>query len=156
MPLIELQTVIKAPIQICFDEARNLDLHQKSTAQTKEKAIAGKTTGYLELGESVTWRAKHLGFYQELTSTMEELESPHYFKDVMVKGTFKKMEHIHRFKAVENGTLMTDHFYYESPMGVLGKLADQLFLKRYLTNFIQTKNTYLKEVLEENQHPTIT
>ena len=77
MPLIELQTFIRAPIQACFDEAKNLDLHQESTARTNEKAIAGKTTGYLDLGETVTWRAKHLGFYQELTSIMAELDAPH-------------------------------------------------------------------------------
>ena len=149
MPLIALETVIHAPIKLCFDEARNLDLHQASTAKTNEKTIAGKTSGYLELGETVTWRAKHLGVYQELTSIMQELESPYRFKDVMLKGTFKKLEHVHTFQETKNGTVMTDLFYYESPMGAFGRLADWLFLKSYLTRFIETKNAHLKRTLEE-------
>jgi hypothetical protein len=63
MPKIELHTEIDAPIERVFDLARSIDLHMLSTSHTNEKAIAGKTSGLIGLGEWVTWRAKHLGFY---------------------------------------------------------------------------------------------
>ena len=68
MPLIEVETVIKADIKTCFDLARNIDVHQASLNYSGEKAIAGKMSGLIGLGEWVSWEAKHLGFVQYLTA----------------------------------------------------------------------------------------
>ena len=54
MPLIHLNTYIQAPIEVVFDLSRSIELHTLSTAHTNEQAIAGKTSGLLELGETVT------------------------------------------------------------------------------------------------------
>lgn len=54
MPRIKLQTEVKANKELVFDLARSIDLHQLSTEQTNETAIAGKTSGLIETGESVT------------------------------------------------------------------------------------------------------
>ncbi|MBL4586744.1 MAG: cell division protein, partial [Flavobacteriales bacterium] len=61
MPKIILHTEIKAPRKVVFNLSRSIDLHLESTAQTREQAIAGKTSGMMELGEQVTWKAKHFG-----------------------------------------------------------------------------------------------
>jgi hypothetical protein len=53
MPNIYLETKIAAPINICFDCARNIDLHQQSVVHTKEIAIAGRKSGLIEEGETV-------------------------------------------------------------------------------------------------------
>ena len=58
MLLIELKIKIKAPIEICFDLARSIDLHVDSTNHTGEKAVGGVTSGLIGLGESVTWRGQ--------------------------------------------------------------------------------------------------
>ena len=63
MPEIKLQTYINADIQVVFDLARSIDLHTISTAHPHEKAIAGKTSGLISLGEEVTWKARHFGFF---------------------------------------------------------------------------------------------
>ena len=67
MSFIKLETYISAPIEKVFDLARSIDLHKVSTLGTNEEAIAGRTTGLIELGETVTWQAKHFGLYQKLT-----------------------------------------------------------------------------------------
>ena len=67
MPRIILRTEVNAPAERCFNLSRSIDFHQHSTAHTQERAIAGKTTGLIELGETVTWRAKHVGVWLELT-----------------------------------------------------------------------------------------
>src|ERR1700759_359494 len=95
--VIELSTMIDAPIQVCFDLSRSIDLHIESTKQTGEKAIAGRTSGLIEMGESVTWRAKHFGVWQNLTSKITEFKSPDYFTDEMVSGAFKSFRHEHLF-----------------------------------------------------------
>ena len=151
MPVIILETKIKAKKEIIFDLARDMDLHQLSTAKTKESAIAGKTTGLLELNETVTWRAKHFGIYQNLTSKMTVLEKPDFFVDEMVKGAFKSFTHEHYFKNIQEGTLMKDIFTYQSPYGILGKLADYLFLKKYMTNLLLDRNAVIKEFAESDK-----
>jgi ligand-binding SRPBCC domain-containing protein len=54
---------------------------------------------------------------------------PNYFVDEMVQGAFNRFRHEHHFKQMDEGTVMTDVVDYSSPLGVLGRLADVLFLK---------------------------
>lgn len=151
MPRICLKTTINAPIDIVFDLSRSIDLHTVSTEQTNKEAIAGKTSGLIGLGESVTWRAKHLGFTQSLTSKVTDYKHPSFFADEMVKGIFKRFRHEHHFETVGNQTLMTDIFEYQSPFGILGKLADFIFLKNYLHSFLKKRNTAIKEFAESGE-----
>ena len=155
MPKIELQTVTKADIKIVFDLSRSIDLHQLSTVKTDEKAIAGKTSGLIGLGESVTWRAKHFGIYQNLTSKITEFNAPNFFVDEMIKGAFKSFKHEHLFTEIKGGTVTKDVFVYTSPFGILGKLADTLFLKKYMTDLLLERNRVIKEVAESEKWKSI-
>jgi ligand-binding SRPBCC domain-containing protein len=152
MPQIILNTVINTPREVVFDLARSIDFHKESTKQTKEQAIAGKVKGLIELGESVTWRAKHFGFWLILESKITKFNYPNSFTDEMVKGSFKSFKHEHIFEIKDDKTVMTDIFDYKSPLGFLGKLADILFLKRYMTKFLSTRNTILKDYLESKNN----
>ncbi|MET4083647.1 ligand-binding SRPBCC domain-containing protein [Pedobacter sp. UYP30] len=151
MPRIEIKTEINADIAIVFDLSRSIDLHKLSTEHTNETAIGGKTSGLIGLNETVTWRAKHFGIYQQLTSKVTDYERPNYFTDEMVKGTFKKFKHEHHFKSIDGRTLMIDYFDYQSPFGILGKLADTLFLERYLTELLNKRNSVIKEFAENRK-----
>ncbi|OYX28196.1 MAG: cell division protein [Flavobacteriales bacterium 32-35-8] len=144
MPKIEIHTLIDADAKICFDLARHVDIHQESLQHSQEKAIAGKISGLMELGEWVTWEAKHFGFVQHLTSKITEFDSPHYFVDEMVAGAFKSFRHEHIFKKLDNQTLMVDIFNYESPLGIIGRFANWLFLKRYMAKLLKTRANYIK------------
>ena len=66
--MINLVLELNADKEIVFDLSRSIDLHKLSTVHTNETAIAGRTSGLIGLNESVTWRAKHFGIYQKLTS----------------------------------------------------------------------------------------
>ncbi|WP_040282010.1 SRPBCC family protein [Psychroserpens damuponensis] len=150
MPTIIIKTQIKADNQTCFDVSRNIDLHKASMEHSNEKAIVGKTSGLIGLGEWVTWEARHFGVKQQLTSKITEFDSPHRFVDEQVKGAFKCFSHEHVFISEEkNSTLMMDTFKFESPFGIFGKLANTLFLKRYMANLLTTRNTFLKQKAEE-------
>ena len=132
MPEITIVNIIAAPIELCFDCARDIDLHIETFAHTGERAVAGRTSGLIELGETVTWEGRHLGVKQRLTSKITAFEAPTYFQDCMVQGAFKSFCHDHYFKEENGKTQMTDRVIYSAPLGLLGKLADFLFLKRYI------------------------
>jgi len=151
MPRIELRTEINAKKELVFDLSRSIDLHKISTEQTNEEAISGKTSGLIEMNESVTWKAKHFGIYQTLTSKVTEFDKPNYFADEMISGAFKRFKHEHHFSESENGTLMVDFFDYESPFGILGKLADNLFLEKYMSELLAQRNLVIKEFAESEK-----
>ena len=148
MPLIKLKTYIKADQRRCFDLARDIDFHQDSLKHTKEKAVAGRISGLIQLGESVTWEATHLGVTQHLTSKITEMHIPHSFIDEMVDGPFKLMKHEHYFNQKGDTTKMVDLFYFESPYGFLGHLVNLLFLKKYLTKLLMKRNEAIKKKAE--------
>lgn len=151
MPIIILRTEIYAPAERCFDLSRSIDLHQRSTARTHEKAIAGRTSGLIELGETVTWRARHFGVWQQLTSQITAFHRPHSFTDEMVAGIFKRIHHIHIFETAVDKTIMIDEFSFESPAGFLGRFADAVFLKQYLTKFLTERNALIKACAESDE-----
>ncbi len=149
MPTIIIETLIEAPIERVFDLARSIDLHRLSTRQTNEQVIAGKTSGLIGLGETVTWRAKHFGIYQKLSVVITEFNRPFSFTDRMLKGAFAAMEHQHQFELVDTGkTLMRDLFTFKAPLGILGRFAERLFLSAYMRKFLISKNKILKRVAE--------
>ena len=148
MPLIEVETVIKADIKTCFDLARNIDVHQASLNYSGEKAIAGKMSGLIGLGEWVSWEAKHLRFVQHLTSKIIEFDAPNYFVDEMILGAFKSFRHEHRFIESDNKTIMTDIFVFESPYGIIGRFVNWLFLRKYVFKLLKTRSLFLKERAE--------
>jgi ligand-binding SRPBCC domain-containing protein len=149
MPELHLRTTINAPIEIVFNLARSIDLHVLSLEHTNEKAVSGRMTGLVEQGETVTWRAKHLGITQELTSLITDVEPHCYFADELVKGAFQHFKHEHFFEKLEDGsTLMKDNFDYTSPLGILGNLADFFFLEKYMTRLLEQRNLTLKQVAE--------
>ncbi|GEN52535.1 SRPBCC family protein [Halobacillus faecis] len=151
MPVIIHRTFIEAPAEVCFDLARDVDVHTQTTSNTKEKAVAGVTKGWMEEGDKVTWEATHFGIRQRLTARITEMDRPHRFVDVMVKGAFHSFTHTHEFFEKAEGTVMVDTFDYQSPLGPLGSIADRLFLEKYMRDLIETRAHELKMMAEKEK-----
>lgn len=150
MITVKTRMEISAPIQHCFDLARDIDIHTKTVwKHTKEKAIRGVTAGPIGLGQTVTFEATHLFVRQRLTSKITEYREPYLFVDEMQKGAFKSLRHIHEFEALEGGTLMTDTLHFEAPFGIIGQAVEKLVLKKYMRNFLEHRNHQLKMVAED-------
>ena len=148
MPIIEINVEINAPIERIFDLARCIDLHEESMSKTREKAIDGVMKGLINLGETVTWQATHFGIRQKLTSKIGVYNRPFHFQDVMLNGAFKRFTHDHFFEQKDNMVLMKDVFDYDSPLWILGKIADALFLENYMKNLLTKRNLLIKKIAE--------
>jgi ligand-binding SRPBCC domain-containing protein len=148
MPSITLVTLIAAQPEVCFDLARSIELHADSLSSTDEKAVDGVTSGLIQLNEEVTWEASHFFVRQRLTSRITVFDRPHHFRDAQVRGAFQRFDHDHIFVATDNGTKMTDVFDYTTPLGVIGKLADWIFLERYMRSLIARRAQAIKSEAE--------
>jgi ligand-binding SRPBCC domain-containing protein len=99
----------------------------------------------------VTWRARHFGIRQTLTSKITGFEYPTYFRDEMLEGAFKMIRHDHIFEERENTTVMKDHFEFESPGGIIGKIFNHLILTAYLKRLLEKRNQMIKEIVESGR-----
>ncbi len=144
MTIIRLKTIIEAPIEIVFDASRDIDLHINSAKKTKEKAIAGTTSGLIGYNETVTWKGKHFGIYLTHQSKITAYKYPTYFVDEMIKGHFDSFKHQHIFRSNGTQTEMMDILTYTIPYGILGKILDFFILKKHLTKFLTSRNQYIK------------
>ena len=148
METIRLATWIDAPVKRCFLLSLSIDLHVASSGKTKERAIDGVTAGLISEGETVTFQGRHFGVRLRHTSRLETLRPYSYFRDVMVAGVFRHFEHDHHFAPLDDGTRVRDEVRFSVRGGPLGRLVTKMFVRRYLTAFLNERNAAIKQVAE--------
>ncbi len=156
MAKLEQVTVIRAPIERCFDLARSVEVHLAGNVHSGESAVAtaGVTSGLIDLGQRVTWRAKHFGVWQKLTSEITAMDRPAYFQDTMIRGAFRRMDHDHYFRRLSSDeTEMKDVFRFEAPWGILGRVAEFAVLRRYMRALLYERNAVIREIAESTEWP---
>lgn len=136
-------THLPVPPERAFALSLDIGAHLRSMAASGERAVAGRTSGTIGLGETVTWRARHLGVVWRMTSEITALEAPTAFVDEQVRGPFARFRHEHRFTATADGTRMVDEIAFRAPFGPLGRIAEGLVLRRYLRALIVERNRSL-------------
>ena len=145
MSRLELITVIPAPIERCFDLSRDIDAHRGSMAASGEEAVGGTTTGLIDLGGEVTWRARHFGLVWQMTSRITEMRRPTWFVDEMRHGPFRSFRHEHHFERRGEATVMQDVVHYQLPLGLPGVLVDAVGIRWYLRHLLTVRNNYLAD-----------
>jgi len=151
MPIIEVELDIAAPAAVCFDLARSVEAHVASAGTSGEQAVAGVTAGLLGLDDQVTWRGRHFGVVQELTSRITAFDRPRHFRDEMVRGAFRSLTHDHYFEPMPSGTRMRDVFAFTAPLGILGRIAERAVLSEYLRRFLEGRAHVLKQLAESGE-----
>ncbi len=154
MPQIKLETSINAPIQSCFDAARDIGLHCRLAHRTRERAVAGRIKGLIGQGEWVAFSAVHFGLRLQLSARISEFEAPLRFVDEQTRGPFKQLKHTHEFESRgANQTLMRDIIEFAAPWGVLGKIAEPV-VGWHLRRFLEERARGLKTHLQRDANKT--
>ncbi|WP_104167852.1 SRPBCC family protein [Arthrobacter sp. SX1312] len=126
-----------------FDRSRSIDAHATSMRFSRERAVAGVTSGLIGLGEHVTWRAWHFGIPIRMTSVITELDAPHQFVDEQRTGPFRDFRHVHEFSEADGLTTMVDRIRFTAPLGPAGAVAERILLRPYLRYLIEVRNRFL-------------
>jgi len=132
MAVFRMSTEIASSVEVCFDLSRSIDLHLESMSASRERAVAGVTSGLIGEGQEVTWEARHFGRRWRMTSRIREFDSPHRFVDEMVRGPFSFYRHEHLFEPKGAGTLMTDVVEFGMPYGPLANPPTEMYLRRLM------------------------
>lgn len=143
-----LETVIAAAPEAVFAASLDPGLHVRSMAQYGETMIEAPEGGVFREGSTVTWRARHFGIPFRLRSLVFDIDRPRRFCDRQISGPFGDFLHEHVFEEHPQGTLMRDTITFRSPLGLLGRMVDRLFMREYMRRIIAERNAVLTQELE--------
>jgi ligand-binding SRPBCC domain-containing protein len=84
-----------------------------------------------------------LGIKMTWVTEITHVRDKEYFVDEQRVGTYAFWHHEHKIESIEEGVLMTDIVSYKPPFGLLGSIANLLFIKKQLQNIFD----YRKKVI---------
>lgn len=136
-------TIVNAPLDdtfAFFSKAENLGLitpaAMKFSIQGSAPSIAEGTTidYHVRIGPvTVPWRSR-----------IVDWEPRRRFVDVQEKGPYRSWSHEHTFRADADRTVMEDRVRYEPPFGLLGRLANRLFIVPTLRQVFQYRGDIIR------------
>jgi ligand-binding SRPBCC domain-containing protein len=98
--------------------------------------ILSKETGQsMYAGQIIEYYVRPLlGIKLHWVTEITHVKEGKYFVDEQRYGPYAFWHHKHFLKQTDNGVLMTDLVHYKLPLGPLGRLANNVFVKRQLKN----------------------
>jgi ligand-binding SRPBCC domain-containing protein len=149
MATFSLKTVQKIPVDIetaweFFSNPSNL---QKITPNNLGFKILSKHHGEkMYHGQIIEYKLKPvLGIPVYWMTEITHVKDKEFFVDEQRFGPYKLWHHQHHFKIIEGGVEMTDIVHYRNPLGVLGSIANSVFVKAQLKQIFE----YRIKVVEE-------
>ena len=149
MTVIELITVIDAPIETCFELSLSLDLELKAARAHHIRAVSGVTAGIIGPGQQVVWKTKQFGITVSHMSEITGFQRPHFFQDSMVRGIFKAFQHDHFFQSLGvRQTEMRDRLSFSMPFWLMGIISERLVMRPRLIHLLELRNNLIKETAQ--------
>ena len=84
------------------------------------------------------------GIPMSWTTEITHVHEPYYFVDEQRFGPYALWHHQHHFREVEGGVEMTDEVNYAIPLGILGRLANWLFVEREVNRIFDHRFSVLE------------
>lgn len=96
-------------------------------------------------GLTIDYRVRVLGWPTRWRSLIDEWDPPHRFRDIQVRGPYRRWDHRHWFRAQAGGTLVEDVVVYELPAGALGVLVNRVVVRRQLDAIFDYRRARIAE-----------
>lgn len=154
MPTLHTTTFMAQSAEVVFDLTRHVGLQRDALSAYQQQAVAGTRFGLLASGETITWRSRH--FFRDLLFRLRilELVVPERIILEQAMGPFQFFRQERHVKPCENGCFLIDLVHYEWKQGRLGRIADRLFLRRYLETILNQHIEAIKKAAEGNRWKT--
>ncbi|RAP29528.1 CDP-paratose 2-epimerase [Candidatus Marinamargulisbacteria bacterium SCGC AG-343-D04] len=105
------------------------------------------TPGKLETKEGAVFDyiVKVFGIPNRWTTYITDYDPPYSFADIQLKGPNSYWHHVHTFKEVDNGTLVSDHIHYILPFGLIGKLGKAVVMGPLINSLFNHRSKVIKD-----------
>ncbi len=97
-------------------------------------------------GMIITYKVSPLfGIKLNWVTEITQVKDYEYFVDEQRIGPYSMWHHEHKIEPIEDGVLMTDIVTYQPPIGILGALANSLFIKNQLQQIFDYRTIALEK-----------
>jgi ligand-binding SRPBCC domain-containing protein len=130
---LERAQIIPVPLEVAFgffEDPHNLRLITPDWLDFRISCIRGTP---VDAGTTIFYRIRWLGAPITWVSRIGEFERNRRFIDVQIRGPYRSWHHEHIFEECAGQTVMRDRVHYALPLGVLGKIAHRLLVRRQLS-----------------------
>ncbi len=111
------------------------------------KIISGTTDEPIFEGMQINYIVKPLlGIPLKWKTEIGKTEVNKLFTDKQLKGPYKLWYHRHTFIEQNNGVLMRDEVSYQLPLGIIGKLAHRLFVRKKIESIFEFRRKVLDKM----------
>lgn len=107
------------------------------TSDVQDKMYAGMIITYIVkplLGIPLRWMTE-----------IKHVDEPNFFVDEQRVGPYKIWHHEHHFAEVEGGVDMKDIIHYAMPLGILGRIAHGITVKKQLNDIFNYRITAINK-----------
>ncbi|MDZ4677083.1 MAG: SRPBCC family protein [Oligoflexia bacterium] len=147
MAHFEFSSVLPFPRADVFEFSTDPENLSKIMVDFKIEATSPITK--LKKGIEYEMRISRFGISVIWGVVIEELIQNELFRDRQSHGPFSLWVHTHKFEDHGHGTLLTELIEYDLAFGILGKLADDLFIKRELQKLFESRHAKTLELLTQ-------
>ena len=97
-------------------------------------------------GMIITYKVSPLlGIKLNWVTEITQVRDLEYFVDEQRIGPYSMWHHQHKIEAIEGGVLMTDIVSYQPPFGILGVIANTLFIRKQLEQIFDFRTIALEK-----------
>jgi uncharacterized protein len=150
MPVLEFACEIDAPLAEVWKFHDTIETLFRLTPPHTQVKLEGELEP-MRVGVVYPLRMKRWGIVPlSWDARITRYDPPHGFADEQIpgKGPFAAWTHEHQFKALSpTRTLLIDRITYTPPFGILGKIADAVFIRRDLEAMFAYRHKVTKEAL---------
>lgn len=146
--ILKKEQTLNADIKTIWDFVSRPENLGKITPNYMNFSILSQSSPNMEEGMLITYEIYPVPnikttWMTEITNVIKHKK----FIDQQVKGPYKFWHHEHKFQEVsDNLVKMTDVITYIPPFGLIGDIANQLFLKKKLNNIFKHRSIVLNKM----------
>ncbi len=123
---------IERPLREVFSFFENPENLAILTPKSLNFKILTPSPIIMKAGALIDYTIQVLGIEQRWTTLITSYEPPFRFVDEQIKGPYAFWHHTHTFSETSAGTLIKDEVRYAIPFGLVGTLAQEIFVKKEL------------------------
>jgi len=103
----------------------------------------------MQVGTIIRYSLRWHGLPVSWTTMIRRWDPPRRFIDIQLRGPYRLWHHTHRFHARNGGTQMTDIVRYCLPLGLAGRIAHSLKVRRDLEAIFNYRHRRVEQLFGE-------
>lgn len=126
-----------------FADAQNLDLLTPDWLRFRLRTPAPIV---MQAGARIEYEIRWRGFPLRWLTEIEQWVPNQLFVDVQRRGPYGLWHHLHRFTSTPEGTEIEDVVRYALPLGIVGRMAHGLLVKRDVASIFEYRRKRIAEL----------